>query len=77
MNSQITFSGENCNAKYFQAGQQGHRKLAHAVNRSDRTELTVKVHAAVVHVKTIFHQWSDSTEKVEARLGRGELELVA
>ncbi len=67
MNSQITFSRANSNVQYFEAGQQGHRNLTHAVNRSDGNGLTVKLHAAVVQVKTIFYCWSGNTEK-EGRL---------
>lgn len=63
MNSQITFSRANGNVKYFVAGQQGHRNLTHAVNRSDGNGLTVKLHAAVVQVKTILYRWSGNTER--------------
>lgn len=55
MNSQITFSGANGNVKYFEAAQQGHRNLTYAVNRSDRNGLTVKLHAAVVQLRTTFY----------------------
>lgn len=63
MNSQITFSGANGNVKYFEAGQRGQRNLTHAVNKSDWNGLTVKLHAAVVKVKTIFFWCSGNTEK--------------
>lgn len=63
MTCQIPFSVANGNLKYFEAGQQCHRNLTHAVNRSDRNVLTVKLHAAVVQVKTIFFWWSGNTER--------------
>lgn len=69
MNSQITFSGANGNVKYFEAGQQGHRILTHAVNRSDGNGLTVKLHAIVVQVKEIFHRWSGNTERERRTCG--------
>lgn len=69
MNSQITFSGANGTEKYFEAGQQGHRNLTHAVNRSDGNGLTVKLHAAVVQVKRIFHRWSGNAEREREKGG--------
>lgn len=69
MNSQITFSGANGNVKYFEAAQQGHRNLTYAVNRSDRNGLTVKLHAAVVQLRTIFYRRSGNTDRERERGG--------
>lgn len=70
MNSQVTFSRANGNAKYSETGRQGHRKYTHAVKSSDRNELTVKLHALLFKSKQCF-----TSGKITQRIDRKDLRM--